>query len=183
MQTLGIPNVYIAVAAGIAIWWTGQNCGASKKVGARPSKIGKVLSWVGFAVFAAGMYAGFKGPLTVAGVTLGKFPFSRMIEQASAEALEYAKSSLDITREPAPGWHGASKTALQCTVRNSGDKDIGRISLRFSTANRSSVDLSLPGPFPAKRTTTMVMDVPSNVDRSYFNRAKVNPGEIVSARY
>lgn len=183
MQASGVPNVYIAVGAGFAIWWMGQKFGGIKASGARSSKLGKLLSVLGFALFAVGMYAGFKGPLTIAGITLETFPFSEMIEQSSAEALNYAKYNLDISREPATGWHGVSKTALQCTVRNNGDKEIGRVSVRFSTTNRSSVDLPLRGPFPARKTITLIVDVPSSVDRSYFNRAKVNSGEIVSARY
>ena len=183
MQESGIPNVYIAVGAGFAIWLIGQKWGGKKALGARPSKLGKSLSFVGFVVFAVGMYAGFKGPLTIAGVTLETFPFSRMIEQVSAEALTYARDNLDINREPAVGWHGTSKTALQYTVKNNGDKEIRRMALRFSTTDGSSVVLRLPGSFPAKTTTMSVVDVPSNVSRSYFNRAKADSGEIVSARF
>jgi hypothetical protein len=183
MQASDVPNVYIAVGAGFAMWWIGQKCGGRKALGTPPSKLGKLLSFAGFAVFAVAMYAGFKGPLTIAGVTLETFPFSRMIEQVSAEALTYAKNNLDINREPAPGWHGASKTALQYIVKNNGDKEIGRMTVRFSTTDGSSVDLPLCGPFPAGKTTTAIMEVPSKVKPSYFHRAKADPGDIVGARY
>lgn len=183
MQTYGIPNVYVAVGAGFIIWLIGQKWGGHKKLGERPSKIGKLFSFVGFVVFTVGVYAGFKGPLRIAGVTLETFPFLRIMEQVSAEALNYARYSLDIDREPAVGWHGMSKTALKYTVRNNGDKEIGRMTVRFPTTDGSSVDLPLSGPFPARKTTTAIVDVPSNVNRACFNRAKANAGEIVNARF
>ena len=183
MQTFGISNVYIVVGLGFTIWMIGQSCGGIKGRKNRPSKLGKFLSLVGFLVFAVGMYAGFKGPLTISGVTLETFPFSKKMEQSSADALTYARNSLDIDREPAVGWHGASKSSLQYTVKNNGDKQIERMTVRFSTTGGSSIDLPLHGPFPAKKTVSSVVNVPSNVNRSYFNRAKAAAGEIVSAQF
>jgi hypothetical protein len=183
MQLFGIPNVYVAIGAGLIIWWTGQKWAGNKKQGERPSRLGSLLSFAGLVVFAAGMYAGFKGPLTIAGVTLEAFPFSKMMDDASAEALAYAKGNLEINREPAPGWHGSSKTALQYKVKNNGNRTVRLMSVRVGISNGSTVEIPVDGPFPAKTTTSSVVNAPSTLSASYLNHARASSGEIVSARF
>jgi len=90
---------------------------------------------------------------------------------------------VDLTRQPAHGWHSASKDTLQYTVKNNGDRDLSRLLLRFSTTDYSTFDGTLDGPFYAGRTTTAVVEVPLKVSRSYFTSSEVNPSEIVGARF
>ena len=182
MQISNIPNVYLAIGAGIVIWLIGQTFRSNEALGKIPMNLAKFLSYVGLVVFAVGMYAGFKGPLTIAGVTLATFPVTKTMAQSNAEALMYANSFLDISRTPAVGWHGASKTMLQYTVKNNGATEIRSMVVHLSTSDGSSVDLPLDGPFPGKKTTTSLVEIPSQVRRSYFTNAKAAFGEVISAR-
>jgi len=184
MEPAGIPNVYLVVIAGIAIWLTGQKVGSyTLKRWERPSQVGKLLSFVGIVVFGVGVYAGFKGPLTIAGIPLETFSFSRMSEKAAAAALTYARENLDLYRMPAPGWRGPSRNTLQYTVKNKGDREILSITVRLTTSGQAYADLPLHGPFPPQKTTLAIAEVPPQVSRSYFTRAHADPSEIASARF
>lgn len=182
MQVADIPNVYIAVGAGLAIWLIGQRLGSSEAIGKLGSKLGRCLSFVGFAVFAVGLFAGVRGPVTIAGITLEEFPFAKVMERADANALTYVNSSLKISRTPATTWGGISKTLLEYTVKNNGGKDIASMVVRLSTTDGSYLDLPLTGPFPGMKTTTSLVEIPPRVKRSYFTTAMAASGEVISAR-
>jgi hypothetical protein len=106
-------------------------------------------------------------------VNLEPFPFALTAAGPRAEALRYARKSLDITRRPAVGWHGASQTALEYTVRNKGERNISHLVLRFENRRGhrpSKIQVKLRGPFSPGTTTKRVAEVPTTVLRSYFER-------------
>jgi len=180
MQLHNMPNLWIVIGAGVAIWFMGQKLRGNGSIGERLSKF---VSFVGFAVFALGMYAGFRGPLTIGGITIGTFPFSRMMNQASAEAMTYERSNLNVSCTPAVSWGKAAKKTLQFNVKNNGDREVGHIVVRLAATDGSFFDLSMNGPFPAKKTTVLIENIPSQVSRSYFDNSRVTSCEVVSARF
>lgn len=183
MHLLHSLNVYVVLGAGIAIWLVGLKC-STRSAGDFLSALGRLLSFIGLATFALAMYAGFRGPLKIAGVTLKPFPFSSsMIRQSSSEALAYVKSNVDITRRPAHGWHGSSAKALEYVVRNNGNRKVDSMNVRYSTTDGPSVNQHFYGPFPPGKTVTVIVEVPSRVSRTYFIRANADISEIVGARY
>lgn len=183
MQASDISGVYVTVAAGFAIWFIGQMWGGHKTIKKGPSKVGRYVSLLGGLVFAVGVYAGLKGPLTIGRLNLDRFPFFKILEQRNAEALTYAIASLNIKREPSIGWHGAMKTSLQYTVKNNGGKEIGRLTVRLLTISGAPFLRTVHGPFPPGRATVSVVELPSSVSPAYFCRAPANEGEVVEARF
>jgi hypothetical protein len=129
------------------------------------------------------MYAGFRGPLDIGGITIDPFPFAAMAREESAKSLNYVKTHMQITREPVVQWRGTSKTALQYTVKNNGDRRVTFLTVRLATTNGSFVDLPLHGPFRGGKTTTAATEVPSNVSRAYFTREAVHRNEVIAARF
>jgi hypothetical protein len=179
-----IPNVWVVIGAGVALWLISQKLPSNGRVGSNSSAFARLLSLLGLVAMGVGIYAGFRGPVTIGPVTLEKFPFAGLIQQSNIEALSYSHSNLDISRQPAVGWGGNSRTTLLYTVKNNGNRGISRLILRFSTKDNSTVDLPLDGPFPQGRTSTAIVPVPSNVNSSYFSSSAVNSNvEVVGARF
>jgi hypothetical protein len=177
-----IPNVWIAVGGGAALWMLGQKMYGHGYTG-RTSPFARLLSLLGLAAFCLGMYAGFRGPLTIGSITLGTFPFAHFVQKSDDEAVAYSRNHLYLSRQPAVGWHGASKDTLQYNVKNNGNRDLSRLVVRFTTTDGSIVDKILDGPFRAGRTSTAVVEIPARVSRSYFTSSEVSPGEIVGAQF
>lgn len=179
----GVPTVYLVVGAGVVIWLIGQTLGGRRLPGDRPPVFSRLLSWLGLIVFALGVLAGFKGPVTIGSFKVETFPFLKQAGKAAEEALIYSRSNLVVTRGAAVGWHGASKNALKYSVYNTGTRQVARLTLRYSTTSGGSLDRSLRGPFPPKKTVSVVVEVPDSVNRVYFSSGTAGSGEIVGARF
>jgi len=182
MQGLDIPNVWIAVLAGVIFWAISQSLRGNEMIIGKSSMAGRLLSYLGIALLATGLYAGFRGPMTVGGITLERFSFTDAPARSSNEALSYAAAQLDIRRAPAATWQGASKSKLEYTVKNRGTRTVRRLLLRLGAADGSTVDVSLHGPFPPQKTVRTVVDVSDKVNRSYFLSGPAG-GDVVGARF
>jgi hypothetical protein len=112
------------------------------------------------------------------------FPFAGLIQESNNEALSYAYSNLDISKRPAAGWNGASKTALDYTVKNNGNQEISVLTIRLVNNDGSTVDVPLKGPFPARQTATGLVTVPPNVSPACLAATAVDTrAEVVGARF
>lgn len=183
MHSIEILKVYVVVVAGVVVWLAGLRF-VTEDPRDVSSVLGRFLSFVGVVLFALGMYAGFRGPLKIAGITLECFPFSSAgVHKSSQEALSYVKRNLSVTRRPAAGWRGPRANALEYVVRNNGNKTILNMNARYSTTSGPPVVRRLNGPFRPGKTVTVIVRVPSNVGRSYFAHGRNAAGEIIGARF
>jgi hypothetical protein len=187
MPQIIIPNVWIMVVSGAVIWFIGDAIKRHMVREGRSLFFGRTLALFGLSAFCLGVYAGFRGPVNIGSLTLEKFSFSNIIQQSHDEAVSYAHDQLEISSEPAGGWRGNSTKSLQYTVKNKGERIISSLVLRFTTESGSAtqtIDLTLKGPFPAKQTAKGTVDVPPNVNRSYFKAVpRVSSSHIVGARF
>lgn len=152
----------------------------------RPSgPIAQLIMVAGALIIGAGFYVGFKGPFKVAGIELQPFPFAYSAPKARQEALEFARRHLDITSRPAAGWRGPSKTSIEYTVYNNGDRPIAYLMLKFRLeGSRRSVEVKLTGPFLPQKRRRSVAEVPPTVSRDYFEaRATMPRGHLVGASF
>jgi len=183
MNLADIPHVWIAIAAGIIFWWIGQQLRRDEMLRGQSVKAGVLLSYLGLVLLGIGLYAGFRGPVTLGGVTLEPFTFTQTLTQVSNEATAYAAANLSVSRTPAPTWQGASKDKLEYAVRNNGKRKLSRLMLRLSTTDGASVELPLNGPFPPGKLVKSVIHIPDNVSRAYFVNSGSAAGDIAGARF
>lgn len=186
MPQIIIPNVWVVIVSGAVIWFIGDTMKRHLNRQGRPSLLGRTLALFGFSAVCLGIYAGFWGPVKVGNTTLELFSFSHFLQQSHNKADSYVRANLVLSSEPATGWHGGSKSSLQYTVKNNGDRNVSCLILRFTTGagTGKTIDLPLHGPFPARETVKAYISVPPTVDRSYFkNIPWVNASHIVGARF
>lgn len=144
---------------------------------------GHVASVAGLVLFGLGIWSGFFSPVTIGRFTLQPFAFSPASPGARKAALNYSKSWLRISCQPAVGWHGASSRSLLFTVHNKGKREIAYVILRFQTAG-GSYDKKLFGPFSPDDTARAVLNLPPEVDRMYFQGThSIHSTSIVEARF
>lgn len=179
-----IPNLWIVLGAGVGLWLLSQALPSDRRAGGGAWLFARLFSLLGLAAIGVGLYAGFMGPVTIGPVIIGRFPFAGIIQQSKDEALSYACSNLEISRHPAVGWVGSSKTTLEYTVKNKGNRSISRLIIRFMISDGSTVNMPLDGNFSAGQTVGAIITPPPNAMSSYFSGSVVNPSvEVVGARF
>jgi len=176
---------WIVIVTGVVLWLIGQRRWRRQVSENRSVPGGWQLSLLGLVGIGLGVYAGFRGPMTIGSVTLEAFPSSYLGQQSSGAALDYVQAHVQIKSRPAPGWVGGSARSLECTVNNHGNRILSRLVLRLTSRGSESgtVDLVLDGPFPEGRATLAVLDVPPNVDHSYFKPPGITLSAVVGARF
>jgi len=149
--------------------------------------LSRLMLLMGAGVLALGVYAGLRGPVRVGPVVLRRFSFIPSGEEARARALSYVRAHVHVSRSQAVGWHGAHETRLHYSVRNSGDRGVAWLMLRFHTGSGTTwraVDVKVRGTFPPGTTRHSIVEVPPGTRRDYFQPVSPVPrGHIVGARF
>jgi hypothetical protein len=178
-----IPNLWIVLGIGVALWFLSQQL-ATGRPGSGSALLARLMSLLGIVAIGIGLYAGFMGPVTIGPVTMKPFPFAGLIRASNFEALTYARSSLSISRHPANGWNGGSRTTLEYVVMNKGQRTISRLIFRFITKDGSSTDLPLDGTFSGGQTVSAIVTPPPNALSTYFTNSVVDLNEeVIAARF
>jgi hypothetical protein len=177
------PYQWILIGLGAVLWVAGTTV-IRRQDAFKGSPVGRALLILGVAAAGFGIYAGFKGPITVGPLTVPTFSFAHAVSDSQKQAFAYVKSGkVHVSRRPAPAWRGVSDKALEYTVVNNGNEGLSWLRLSFSTG-RSALERKLSGPFPARKTTKVVVKVPKTVDRSYFQAvSSVEYGHITGASF
>lgn len=180
---INLPLTGIILGIGAVVWLTGHKMQGRQHKDGHRSPAGRVLGLLGLALIVLGLYAGFKGPVKIGGFVLEPFSFAHFVQQSNTEALVYARDHTELSRQPARGWRGGSRTELEYTVKNTGDRAVTTLILRFKADNNATVDLDLRGPFPPRQTVIAIVSVPPNVNRSYFASSAIESDHLVGARF
>lgn len=180
LQALRIMSAWVLVIIGVVIWLIAQKIPPPKNPQAlRPSGVVCVIALI---VFGIGAYAGLKGPVTMGGVTFECFSFAHALKKSEAKALEYARRNLSITSHPASGWRGASKKDITCVVVNTGSRSLTSLTFSFVTTDHQTVNIKVRGPYPAHGKRSVLVKIPNNVVRTYFESG-MQSHQIVGAAF
>lgn len=173
-------SAWILVIAGILVWLAGQRIPPPKN----PASIrtGWLVSTLGAGVFAIGIFAGLRGPVSFGSVTFSSFSFAHAHEKSDLEAMRYARNNLRVSSHPAAGWRGASKTDLKCNVVNNGSRKLTSLTFSFVTTSHDTINIKVRGPYPANATKSVLVPLPDNVVRSYFQKG-MNVTQISAASF
>lgn len=173
-------SAWIIVIVGAIIWLIGQRIFPRSP---DSFKTGRVFSTIGLLIFGLGVYTGMLGPVVIGTTSINPFSFAHFMAKDDAEALAYAKRYLQVSSQPGATWHGASKSDLQCTVVNRGDKTVSTLTFRFATDRMSSVDVRVRGPYHPGQKKMVIIEVPAGVPKSYFQAPGMNVNQICAAHF
>ena len=174
-------SAWALVIAGFIIWLVGQRIPPPKNPAS--IRLGWLVCVLGAGIFVIGAYAGLRGPVSFGPVTFNSFSFAHAAEKSHMEALTYARGHLQISSHPAAKWRGASKSDLDCVVVNRGDRTVTSLTFRFATTDGNGVDIRVRGPYPANATKTVLVTLPDNVLRSYFEATGMSINQLSSAAF
>ncbi|MFC1452371.1 hypothetical protein ACFLSJ_03395 [Verrucomicrobiota bacterium] len=182
----------VVVGVGAVIWLMGHGLlshfiRARKPYERRPSRVvrffGRALHWGGLAVAAVGLYAGLRGPMTIGAFTLERFTFVKTQAAAQKEAVVYVRKHVAVGCRPAQRWRGSSKTSVEYSIHNKGERKVSYILIRHWERKGSGrkKDIKVFGPFPPRRLKRIVVKIPPDGRKLCVKTVPTFPPEQIAA--
>jgi hypothetical protein len=176
-----VMSAWVLVIAGFLVWVVGQRIPPPRDPAS--IRVGWLVCVLGVGIFVIGVYAGLKGPVSFGPVAFSSFSFAHAAERSNMEALAYARGHLQVSSHPAAGWHGASKSDLDCVVVNRGERTVTALTFRFATTDGKGADIRVRGPYPAKASKTVLVTLPDNALRNYFEAPGMSVNQLSGAAF